>query len=123
MILSFALPVWAGPVPQSTPPDPLARGYMGVIPVAGTLVLNSIEPNTPAAKAGLRKGDAIVSIGDCTPATFDELVLYISSQRPGTLIRIVTRRGVDQQVFHIRLGNRYDYTRTSMPRISDENRP
>lgn len=95
------------PVPAEPLPDPLAWGYLGVRVDNGTLMIQGVEPNTPAAKIGLQPGDQIARIGDLTPATFTEVAEHISTYRPGSRLKIVIRRenGVEKE-FVVRLGVR-----------------
>lgn len=108
LLLLVAGAATAAPVPRAAPADPLGRGYLGIFRVEGTLVIQRVEADMPAARAGMRAGDAIISIGDCTPANFDEFVLYVANLRPGTVVRVVTRRGVETRAVTLRLGARPD---------------
>ena len=94
------------PVPLEAPPDPLAWGYLGVRVDSGTLRLAGVEPQTPAAKAGLQPGDEIVRIGDLTPATFEQVAEHISSFRPGSLLKVEVRRDGEVKTYTVRLGVR-----------------
>ena len=58
------------PVPTGPAPDPLARGYLGVMVEQGVLRISTVMPNTPADKAGLRAGDDFVKVGDLKPQNF-----------------------------------------------------
>ena len=96
----------AAPVPPAPPPDPLARGYLGVRVSNGGLVVSDVEPDTPAAKAGLRTGDVIARVGTLRPQVFDQVVANICSYRPGAVVEIEVRRGSESKVFKVALAIR-----------------
>ncbi|HEY9234998.1 MAG TPA: PDZ domain-containing protein, partial [Phenylobacterium sp.] len=74
---------------------------MGLAAPQGALVAD-IWPNGPAAKAGLRQGDIIVSV-DGRPAVDAAAVSYaISSRRPGETLRLGIRRGSGEQTLNFR---------------------
>ncbi|HJZ56703.1 MAG TPA: PDZ domain-containing protein [Gemmataceae bacterium] len=97
----------AAPVPADPPPDPLARGYLGASfgrsPQDNPLAVIEVTPGTPAAKAGLQKGDEIVRVGTFEPHTFDELVTHICSYRPGAVVEVEVRRDGERKVFQVTL--------------------
>lgn len=88
--------VTLAPVPAPPRPDPLGFGYLGVWRsdqvAAGGVVLGEVRDGQPAARAGLRAGDELVQIGRLKPKQFEEVVDYISGQRPGTALKVRVRR-------------------------------
>ncbi len=98
---SLSLPALA-PVPPELRPDPLARGYVGVTLGEG-VIIQSVEPNKPAAKAGLRSGDVIVRVGTFSPATYSDAVQHICSFRPGAVVEVEVQRGSERKVFKVKL--------------------
>ncbi|MBD2183711.1 trypsin-like peptidase domain-containing protein [Planktothrix sp. FACHB-1355] len=71
--------------------------------VKGVLVMK-VLPNTPAARGGLRKGDAIVEI-DGTPVTSAEtLQNIVESSRVGQVLNLVVRRGSETLQLSVRTG-------------------
>jgi S1-C subfamily serine protease len=94
------------PVPREAPPDPLARGYMGITVGSGSLTINEVSPKTPADKAGLRSGDAIVRVGTLEPTNFDQVVAHITSFRPGAMVEIEVQRGTERKTFKVKLASR-----------------
>lgn len=96
----------AAPVPSEPLPDPLAWGYLGVRVTHGTLKISSVEPGTPAAKAGLQAEDEFVRVGSLKPQEFEEVAEHISGFRPGTAMRVEVRRGSETKVVIVRLGVR-----------------
>ena len=60
----------------------LAQSF-GLPKPAGALV-NTVEPDGPAAKAGLKPGDVIVQIGDDTVDRSTDLPEHVADLRPGT---------------------------------------
>jgi regulator of sigma E protease len=79
-----------------TEPRELFRGlgfnFRGppVLPVIGLL-----GEDGPAAKAGLKPGDVIVSVNGTTPETFDDLAAYVRA-RPGQELEFVVKRDDSQ---------------------------
>lgn len=81
---------WLGARTQTVTAE-MARS-MGMTTPQGALVAD-IWPGGPAARAGLRQGDIIVSV-DGRAATDAAAVAYaVSSQRPGETLRLGVRRG------------------------------
>jgi len=94
------------PMPREPMPDPLARGYLGIVVEQGTLMIKDVEPGTPAAKVGLRSGDVITRVGQLQPDAFDQVVNQICTYRPGTLLEVEVRRGSESHVLMVRLAAR-----------------
>ena len=90
---------WLGARTQTVTAE-LARS-MGMSVPQGALVAD-IWPNGPAARAGLRQGDVIVSV-DGRPAVDAAAVSYaISSRRPGDSVKLGVRRGSSEQTLTLR---------------------
>jgi Do/DeqQ family serine protease len=90
---------WLGARTQTVTAE-IARS-LGLTVPQGALVAD-IWPNGPAAKAGLRQGDVIVSV-DGHPAVDAAAVSYaIGSRRPGDTLRLGIRRGGSEQVLNLR---------------------
>jgi S1-C subfamily serine protease len=110
-VLGIALftPVLA-PVPPEPPPDPFAKGYLGIwFGGSGpntSLAIDRLEPNQPAAKAGLRAGDVIVRVNNLQPQATQQVIDHVCNFRPGALIEVEVQRGSERKVFKIKLGTR-----------------
>ncbi|HUC86298.1 MAG TPA: trypsin-like peptidase domain-containing protein [Candidatus Acidoferrales bacterium] len=63
---------WLGVQGQTAPLHPRIARHLGLKPAQGVLVLN-VEPDSPAAKAGLREGDLLVAFRDQPVATLEDL--------------------------------------------------
>jgi S1-C subfamily serine protease len=94
------------PVPPEPAPNPLARGYMGITVQTGGLMIDRVEPNMPAAKAGLRQGDTLVRVGILEPREFSQVVAHVTAFRPGAVIEIEVMRGKDRKTVHMKLASR-----------------
>ena len=72
-------------------------GVLGFSPDPGVLpvVVRSVEPNTPAAQAGLQPGDKLVAINDEPVRNIDQTRQFIQSN-PGSLRLTVERAGQRQ---------------------------
>lgn len=94
------------PVPPEPAPDPMARGYMGITVATSGLTIERVEPNMPAAKAGLRSGDVILRVGTLEPQLFDQVVAHICSFRPGAVVEIEVMRGGERKTVKVKLACR-----------------
>jgi Do/DeqQ family serine protease len=90
---------WLGARTQAVSPE-IARS-LGLAVPTGALVAD-IWPGGPAARAGLRQGDVILSVGG-KPAVDAAAVSYaVGSARPGDALRIGIRRGGAEQTLTLR---------------------
>ncbi|WP_309645674.1 Do family serine endopeptidase [Phenylobacterium sp.] len=90
---------WLGARTQTVTGE-IARS-LGLSTPQGALVAD-IWPNGPAARAGVKQGDVIVSV-DGRPAVDAAAVSYgVSSRRPGDTIRLGVRRGSSEQTLTLR---------------------
>jgi Do/DeqQ family serine protease len=97
----------------------VTRGFMGVSiqditpDIAGAMKLNvrkgalvgDVEPNSPAAHAGLQAGDVIVELNGKPLADSRELRLAVSSLAPGTTIKLSVLRNGDTKDVAMTLGD------------------
>jgi len=90
----------------------IARGWIGAAmqPVqfdkrAGLLVV-SIEPDAPAAKAGLLLGDVLVAIDGESIESFDQLLDVLSGDAVGRRVRLDVVRAGDQRAIELVIGER-----------------
>lgn len=96
------------PLPAEPLPDPLARGYLGIVVESGTMMIKEVEANSPAAKAGLLPGDVILRVGQLYPDNFEQVVTQVCNFRPGTRIELELRRGEQTVIVKVRLAVRPD---------------
>jgi len=90
----------------------VARGFLGIAvdPVTPDMteafglkqdmkgvVINNVDPDTPAARAGLKHGDVILSIDGKVVASRVELRLMISQKAPDSIVKIKYLRRVKDQ--------------------------
>ena len=62
-------------------------------------ILNSVQPDTPAEKAGLKSGDAVIAVNGVQVSGANSLVAQIRQWRPGTKVTLtVVRDGKTQQI-------------------------
>jgi putative serine protease PepD len=84
----------------------VTHAYLGV----GTVqtgrrgaVVGSVEPGTPAAKAGLRAGDVIVAIGGSTIRTEGDLIDALAAAHPGEQLKLTVLRGSGRVAVTVKL--------------------
>lgn len=80
----------------------LAVGIQVPVPDLKNLMptADEVEPNYPAAAAGLQKGDKIVRIGDTDITTWIDIINVVG-MNPGKPLEFAVRRGVDLLKFTI----------------------
>jgi len=91
---------YIGVAGQNTPiPRAIARANQAAV-TSGVLVL-TVEANSPAATAGLREGDVIISLADQAVAGIDDLLRLLTADRIGTAARVVVLRGIAKRTLTI----------------------
>ena len=96
----------------------VVRGYLGLLPQdvtptlakqfgvnqAGGALVGEVEPDTPAAKAGLKRGDVILTLNGQPVNSANDLRLRISQTAPGTAVKLGVSRDGKMQDFSVTLG-------------------
>lgn len=98
--------VGLAPVPAGPPQDPLGWGYLGVAAEPRSLRISTVQPGTPAEKAGLQVGDELLYVGNQKAEDWQDITEQICRTRPGTLVRIKVRRNGEEKAVAVRLGTR-----------------
>jgi len=80
---------YIGVIPQDITPD-LARAFS--LPSASGAAITRVEPNTPAAKAGLKPGDVVTAVNGEAITDANGLRLRVSRTQPGTTLRMTVQR-------------------------------
>ncbi len=102
----------------------VTRGWMGVTigPMSEDLaatygldeakgaLINSVNPGSPAEKAGLQPEDAILRADDRVIQDNGDLSRYIASLPPGTTVKLELVRGSDKKSVSVTLGTFQDQT-------------
>jgi putative serine protease PepD len=84
------------------------RAFLGVriadVPGAPGVVIAAVIPNSPAAKAALRAGDAIVSVAGRPTPDPETLSSVLATKKPGDIVTVVTESPSGQRrTFHVKL--------------------
>ena len=66
------------------------------LPVETGVMVESIEPDSPAMRAGLRKGDIIAGFGGTPVSGIDELHKILTEEKVGVTYPMVVLRGVEK---------------------------
>ncbi len=74
----------------------------------GGVLISSVTPGMPAAKAGLQPQDVITSIDGKSVKDGDDLVANISARRPGSTVRLGYLRGGKEESATVGIANRAD---------------
>jgi putative serine protease PepD len=95
---------------------PIQYPYLG-IQVGDTTTMSGavvglVRANSPAASAGLKKGDVITSIDGTKVADADQLTALISEHKPGDTLRLTVSRNGSTFTLNATLGTRPSTTTT-----------
>jgi serine protease Do len=71
------------------------------LPNTSGAVISSVSPNTPAAKAGLQRGDVIVEFNGRPVSDSDSLVSMVVATKPGTTVPITIYRDNQRKTLNI----------------------
>ena len=89
-----------------------AHAYLGVQTAPATdaggsgrgVIVVAVSKGSPAAKAGLRSGDVIDTVGGKPLRGVNDLIAKVSAQRPGRSMTLGVRRGTGALTVHVVLG-------------------
>ena len=73
---------------------------------ASNALIAGVRDGTPAAKAGLRKGDVVTSLGGKQISSPDELASVINGFKPGDSVSLTYQRGGDSHTVQVKLATR-----------------
>ena len=82
--------------------------YIGVrsSPDAQQCVVNAVNEQSPAARAGIRAGDTIIRFGGKPVRSFSDLVRMVAREHPGTAVRVRLLRDHRAEEVTIVIGRR-----------------
>ncbi|HET9066176.1 MAG TPA: PDZ domain-containing protein [Gemmatimonadales bacterium] len=111
--LLLALPVRAQSPTDTTRPQPATTGYgawFGSVPdmdaTEAGITLAGVSDSSPAAKAGLRKGDRIVAMAGAPVVDLRAMVEVLRAHPPGETIEVVYMRDFLERKVKVTLGKR-----------------
>jgi serine protease DegQ len=87
---------------QDVTPD--IASAIGLAQPTGALIAK-VEPNSPAAKAGLRQGDVVLSINGAAVRNSSDLRNRVGLVRVGENVEVTYRRGEDERSTKMRVAN------------------
>jgi S1-C subfamily serine protease len=91
---------YIGVAGQDVPlPRRLARFHH--LPVESGILVASIEPGSPAQRAGVAEGDIIIGYNDAAVGGIDDLHRQLTETQVGTQSRLTIIRGTEKQVLNI----------------------
>ena len=73
-----------------------------MVPEANGVIVLRVLPNTPAAKAGLRRGDVVTQVGDQKVTSADQLQGIVEASRLGESLQVKVLRGKEALQLPIR---------------------
>jgi putative serine protease PepD len=85
----------------------IEHAYLGVsLADDGAAKLESVVPNSPASRAGLRTGDVVIEVEGERVETGDALREAIDARKPGDELELKVRRGSQERDVTVELGTR-----------------
>ncbi len=85
---------------------PALQAELGVAPSSGAVVLQ-VVPGSPAAGAGIQRGDVVVAIDGKPVDAASALAAEVRSHRPGQTIDLTIVSGTTERQVAVRLGSEY----------------
>jgi serine protease Do len=97
----------------------VVRGYLGVRGISSIdddtqkllnlkskkgALINNVEPNTPAAKAGLQRYDVIIAIDGQSIKDPNDLMFKIADIQPGTTVNLTVVRDSKERTLKVKIG-------------------
>jgi S1-C subfamily serine protease len=72
--------------------------------LSGGVLVAGVDPRGPAASAGIKSGDLIVTVNKTAVANTDDLATALAELKPGMTIPVVVMRNGKKLTFHVKLG-------------------
>jgi serine protease Do len=124
--IGFAIPInlVKGELEQLKAKGKVSRGYLGVrvgpvdsdarayfkskygVELAGGALVQTVDADTPASKAGMRKGDVILKVDGDAIRDNKDLVHKIASMPPGRTVALTVQREGERKEIRVTLGDR-----------------
>lgn len=82
----------------------LSPSAAALLSVKGGALLTSVQSGSPAAAAGLRKGDVITGVDDRSVANASDLVVALRAWHPGEEVAVTWHRGAESGRTEVTLG-------------------
>jgi S1-C subfamily serine protease len=92
-------------------PDHAAqRGFLGIglRPDEDKVVIEHVEPGSPAEKAGLKEGDVLVKVGKTEVKDTDSVIKAVQATKPGDKLDVVIKRDGKEQTIEVTVGKKAD---------------
>lgn len=88
--------------------ESIRQGYLGIRPAAegrpeGGLAIDLVHPNSPAAAAGLQKGEIILRINEQPVNDTLALASVLNTLAPGDTVTLTIQRGTEKRTVSIKL--------------------
>jgi S1-C subfamily serine protease len=109
--------------PAGAAPVPAARAFLGVAvgPVKDSdttgAMVHDVTPDSPAARAGLKKGDIIIKIDDQEVKAPEAVVETVKGHKAGDAVKLHVQRDGEEKTFEVTLGERRAVTVAPMPEV------
>jgi serine protease Do len=133
--IGFAVPVATlrQILPQLQSDGRVRRGYLGVsianldhdtvqafgLADGDGALVQYVEPDTPAGRAGLRHGDVILRVGDHEVRETRDLIDFVASRPPGSSVEVELMRDGKRVTADVRLGERVPAAAPERPPVSE----
>jgi putative serine protease PepD len=88
---------------------PVSHSYAGVSLNAGSIggaQITAVQPNSPASKAGLQRGDVITAVGGKPVDSAEQFIEIVDRDNPGHTLTLTVNRGGRTLTFKLTLGMR-----------------
>lgn len=110
LVIVFLTTSLAKPQPSATRAPRATLGVEIAAPREGAaekgIVVQDVDPAGPAAKAGIKRGDMIVKIGDKEVGDYNSLVDMLRTHKPGDKLSVKVMRDGQEHTVDVTLGTR-----------------